>query len=309
MPDHAGLGSAESALWASLGVEPIERRLHLPSLGVDVRVQEVGEGEPVLFLHGGSSWGTSWADLAASLTDFRCLLLDRPGTGYSDPILPPISSIDELTGVADVLVTDVLDALDLESAHLVATSFGGWFALRAALVAPRRIRNMAVLGWTGGAPVAELPLSLRINTVPVVGALLARLPVSPFVVRRIFRSLGERTALQRGNVRPEGVAAFATLLNETETLATELSLTRLFLSARGLRAESILLDEHERSAITRPVTFIWGESDPFGGPDIAEPFVRSFPNATLELLEGAGHVPWFDEPEVVPHLIRKALTD
>lgn len=309
MPDRSKLGSAERALWESLGVEPIEHRLHLPSLGVEVRVQEVGKGEPVLFIHGGSSWGTSWADLVAPLTDFRCLLLDRPGTGLSDPIIPPISSIDELTRVADVLVTDVLDALDLESAHLVGTSFGGWFALRAALKAPQRTRNMAVVGWTGGAPVANLPLGLRISTLPVVGGLLARLPVTPAVVTGIFRSLGEKTALQRGNIRPQGIAAFAALLNDTETLVTDLSVTRLFLSARGLRDDSILLDEHERNGVKGRVTFIWGESDPFGGPKIAEPFVRSFPNATLELLEGAGHVPWFDEPEVVPQLIRTALND
>ena len=58
---------SEGALWSSLGVAPSERRVRLPRLGREVRVQELGTGPPVLFVHGGSTCGTSWADLAVRL--------------------------------------------------------------------------------------------------------------------------------------------------------------------------------------------------------------------------------------------------
>jgi len=38
--------AAERRLWQAVGVEPIERRIHLDRIGVDVRIQEVGDGLP-----------------------------------------------------------------------------------------------------------------------------------------------------------------------------------------------------------------------------------------------------------------------
>jgi 2-hydroxy-6-oxonona-2,4-dienedioate hydrolase len=87
---------AEERLWASVGVTPTERCIRLEPHGVEMRVQEVGQGPPVLFVHGGSNNGTSWATLAVHLTDFRCILLDRPGCGLSEP-LGTVLDVDGLT--------------------------------------------------------------------------------------------------------------------------------------------------------------------------------------------------------------------
>src|SRR5690349_13099458 len=104
--------AAEARLWRSLGVEPGESRVPLSALGTSVRVQQLGDGPPLLFVHGGSTSGTSWADLAAALPDRRCLLLDRPGTGLSEtPRAVP--DIAELAAMADRLIPDVLDGLDI----------------------------------------------------------------------------------------------------------------------------------------------------------------------------------------------------
>lgn len=75
---------AEAAYWAAVGVAPQEEWLEVGS-GGRLRVQVVGEGPPVLFLHGVNTSGTVWAPLAARLPGFRCLLVDRPGCGLSDP--------------------------------------------------------------------------------------------------------------------------------------------------------------------------------------------------------------------------------
>jgi hypothetical protein len=44
---------AEHRLWESVGLEPTEQYADLARIGVRVRVQQVGEGPPVLFIHGG----------------------------------------------------------------------------------------------------------------------------------------------------------------------------------------------------------------------------------------------------------------
>ena len=123
--DEVRFRRSELALWASVEVTPTERRVPLARTGCTVRVQETGSGPALLFIHGAATGGASWAQLVAGLDGFRCLLLDRPGCALSDPLPAPLRRIEEIERYADGLVADVLDALDLERAHIVATSYGG----------------------------------------------------------------------------------------------------------------------------------------------------------------------------------------
>jgi pimeloyl-ACP methyl ester carboxylesterase len=84
--DESRFRSAEQALWASVGTSPADRFLDLPATGLRVRVQDLGDGPPILFIHGANTSGISWATLAARLLGYRCLLLDRPGTGLSEAL-------------------------------------------------------------------------------------------------------------------------------------------------------------------------------------------------------------------------------
>lgn len=55
--------------------------------GNEVRIQEVGDGRPVIFVHGAPVASSSWVLLADALREeFRCILVDRPGCGLSDPL-------------------------------------------------------------------------------------------------------------------------------------------------------------------------------------------------------------------------------
>lgn len=289
--------AAEEGLWASLGVAPSERRVRLPRIGTEVRVQELGAGPPVLFIHGASTCGTSWADLAARLPDMHCLLLDRPGTGLSDPLDPPIRGVADLVAFADTLVVDVLDGLGVESAHLVTTSFGGFFGFRAALAAPDRICRIVEFGWSAGARLGRVPLPLRLGGTPPLGRLLSHLPTSDATVRRLFRGIGLREAVDAGRVSTEAIRAYGALLRETDTMRNEVEIGNCFLSTARRGDPRLVLSEADRGRISAPVRLVWGESDPYGGPDIARGFAAAFPVATLELVPGVGHAPWMDDAE------------
>jgi pimeloyl-ACP methyl ester carboxylesterase len=293
---------AEARLWGSLGVEPVERRIRLERTGCTVRVQELGEGPAVLFLHGGSTCGTSWADLAVRMPGFRCVLLDRPGTGLSDPLRSPVTALETLAGLADVLVADTLDALGLDAAHLVASSFGGYFAFRAALAHPARVTRIVELGWSAGAPAPRLPAVMRLGTAPVLGDLLARMPASPSTVRGIFRGIGHGASLDAGRIGPEAIEAYAALLRHTQTQRNDLRLGRLFLSPVHGLSPLILLSSEERAAIRSPVLFIWGDADPFGDVEVARGFAAAFTDADLVIVPG-GHAPWMDDPGGVASLV------
>ena len=283
---------AERRLWESIGITPSEQRLHLARNDVTVRIQEAGQGPAVVFVHGANTTGTSWATLAARMAGFRCILVDRPGTGLSEPLRGHLD-VGRVTGLAETLVVDVLDVLALESAHLVATSFGGCIALRTAATHPDRVNRMVQFSWPAGAPIERLPMSMRINSIPGLGRLVAALPANERSVRLLFRSLGHGPSLDAGRITREDLDCYLALLRNTDTMRNELALGHVVISPRR-GPDPLLLPEGILRMMRTPTLFLWGERDPFGGAAVARRVVASLPNAELELLPGAGHAPWLD---------------
>jgi 2-hydroxy-6-oxonona-2,4-dienedioate hydrolase len=307
--DEERFRSSERAVWASVGVTPSERRVRLVGTGCTVRVQECGSGPAVLFVHGASSGGTSWAELAARLRGFRCVMVDRPGCALSDPLPTPLGRIEQIEAYADGLVVDVLDALDIEQAHIVATSYGGYFALRGAAARPERFNRIVELGWTIGAPMSKVPFILRLLAVPGLGRVLSSvMPTNERVVRRMLRQAGLGRALDSGAFSPVALAWFTSVLRDTPTMRNELSGTpRVVLPIRGMN-KGVLLPASLRSSIPAAILFLWGDEDRNGDRSVAEAFTAPFPDARVELVARAGHSPWIDHPDHITASISAFLS-
>lgn len=290
---------AERRLWEWVGVTPTEQLVQLGRTGVTLRIQEVGRGPAVVFVHGATNSGVSWAPLISRLDGYRCVLLDRPGCGLSPPLVTRFDDVESIGAFADTLVVDVLDALGLDAAHVVATSFGGYIALRTAAAHPDRIGRMVEFGWTVGA--SRMPLFMRLTGVPMVGRLLAAVPLNERAVRMMLRRIGLRQALETGRFTQEMLDCYVALLRDTGTMRNEL---RAF---PRLMDDPMVLPVSLLAKIRTPVHFLWGEQDPFGGADIARQFVEHIPNAELELMPDAGHAVWIDDPDHVATTTRKFL--
>jgi pimeloyl-ACP methyl ester carboxylesterase len=289
---------AERALWESVGARPTERLVHLDGCDAHVRIQEMGDGAPVVFLHGASNGGTSWASLAARLDTFRCVLVDRPGCGLSPRLEHPPTDTAEFDAFADGFVVDLLDAIGVEEAHVIATSFGGYFALRSAAAHPDRISRLVVLGWTFGAPAVATPLVMRIATHPALQRLATRVPVNERMARSMLKQIGLRRAIESGTFGPVEMAWFLSLLRDTDTMRNEIDAAPRLMTMSGFD-EATLLPPDLLAQVVAPSAFLWGDEDPMGGEDTARPFVEQLPNAQLELMDRAGHAPWIDDAEFV----------
>jgi pimeloyl-ACP methyl ester carboxylesterase len=299
---------AERRVWAEAGVTPDDRRISLRS-GETLRVQECGAGSPILFVHGASNAGTSWAQLIAGLQGYRCIALDRPGCGLSEPMRagPTLREVGAFQAYASMIIPDVLDALGLDTAHVVATSFGGYFAFRSAAAHPERIGRIVAFSWSVGAPMAKTPFAMRIGTLPGVGAAMARIPPTRGAVRAVLRQVGLAGALASGKFTDTMLDWFHAVLRDTDTMRNELACTPPMISPWRGQDERMLLTRELRARVTRPVLFIWGSDDPNGGEAIGRRFADPFPNSTFELVRG-GHAPWIDEPERCIELTRGFLT-
>lgn len=295
--DEARYREHESALWRSLDAAPDDARVELASTGTEVRVQSYGDGPPVLFIHGGSTCGTSWAPLVAGVHDRRCLVLDRPGCGLSEPLPQPFAGVDELVEFAGAFVPDVLDALDVERASVVSTSFGAFFAFHSAAAHPARVDRVLEFGWPFGAPIETVPLVMRIASAKLLNHLLISVPPTTATVKAIFRQIGLRDALAAGRVSEESIRWFRSMLRDTDTLRNELRTNPPIMRPVGGLNEDVLFDDDVLGAITVPVAFAWGDRDPFGGRQTAETFSGRIPDAALTVLDGMGHAPWLDDPD------------
>jgi pimeloyl-ACP methyl ester carboxylesterase len=303
--DERAYRAAERRLWNSVGIEPVERWLHLERNDVDVRVQEIGDGPPVLFIHGASTSGASWGSLVARLSGYRCIVLDRPGTGLSKPITRRIDHAS-LAEIADTIVPDILDGLDLPSTNVVAASFGGYIALRAAAAAPDRIDRMVHLSWPLGAPTGRLPLSLRLMGLPGISRLMTSMPANQRSMRFLFRGLGHGPKLDDGRITAEDLDCFLALLRHTDTMRNEFAPARTLISPRrGL--ERLYLTDETLSAVACPSLFVWGTRDPFGGEATARALVARIPGARLELMLDAGHTPWLDDMDACVRVMTEFL--
>lgn len=295
---------AEQRLWDHVGVDPAERRLALDRHRVQVRVQELGEGPPVLFVHGTTNAGTSWAPLVARLGDSRSILLDRPGCGLSDPLPEPLD-VDGFPAFAESLLVDVLDALELPSARIVATSYGAYLALRTAAAHPARVERLLLLGWSLGGSLPHVPALMRVASLPGVGRLVAAVPVAERTVRSMLGQIGLEDALAADRVPAEFVAWFTALLNHTRTMGNELAQGPRIISMAGMDPR-VLLPDDVLASISTPTHLLWGERDPFGGPDEARRLAARIPGASLEVMPG-GHAVWLDDPDHVADVARRFL--
>ena len=291
--DLARYAGVEARLWASVGAAPTERFLTLRRLGIRVRIQELGTGPAVLLIHGANTSGSSWASLSARLPDFHCIVLDRPGTGLSEPLPRPLDP-DTLPAFAETLVADVLDALGLRSAQLVATSLGGYIALRAAAAHPDRVERIVQFSWPVGAPAARSPAIMRLMSIPGMGRLVATIPPSERSVRMLFRSLGHGASLDDGRITQADLDTYVSLLRDTDTQRHEMALGRSVVSPLRV-LDRLLLTDELLATVRAPTCFIWGERDPFGGERTAQALARRIPDARIEMVPDAGHAPWLDD--------------
>jgi pimeloyl-ACP methyl ester carboxylesterase len=196
--------------------------------------------------------------------------------------------------------------MELGSAEVVATSYGGYAALRGAIAHPERIRRMVIFGWTMGAGNPDLPWFMRLAATPA-GRAMVGLPTNERVVRSMFKRIGLRDALASGRVSTETIECYVALLNHTETMRNELAIGRWTMNWKGLN-EDVVLSPDSLSKITAPVYFLWGEDDPFGPPEVARDFVAQIPNAHLELYPG-GHALWLDDPDHAAEITSRHLRE
>jgi pimeloyl-ACP methyl ester carboxylesterase len=278
---HLGIGFLASTSGRS---GPARLRFEVvPTAAGGISTIQAGTGPALLAIHGlGGTKGSFLPTVLELGTRFRVIALDLPGFGDSDK---PLRARYDAPYFARA-VTALLDALELERAHLVGNSLGGRVALELGMSDPARVERLVLLcpalAWRRERPFAPL---LRLAR-PELGLVqLAPRALIEGVVRRLipdaergWTAAGVEEFL-RAYLTPAGRAAF-------------------YAAARH-----IYLDEPhgERGFWTRlrslrpPALFVWGEHDRLVPLGFVRHVREALPAAShLEL--ACGHVPQIERP-------------
>lgn len=105
-----------------------------------LRYTDVGQGAPVVLIHGLAGDYTAWLDQIELLrSNYRVIAFDNRGAGKS-------TQIDEMVSTADLArdTLQLMDYLRIDSAHIVGRSMGGAIAQHMALLAPHRVLSLTL---------------------------------------------------------------------------------------------------------------------------------------------------------------------
>lgn len=266
---------------------PAGPRGFVESEGEQIYFESWGAGDTVVLTHGMGGNHVVWYQQVATLAaDHHVVTWDQRGFGRSTSLTGrpgPETSVRDLAAV--------LDELDVERAHLVGQSMGGWASLGFALDESDRTISLTLADTIGGiftprirqsfVDYAELiatsppPSELPLGSHPAVGHQLA---VEDLARSFLYSQIG-------GMASPPASA----------------EITRLLLAAD----HTARLDR-----LRAPTLFVVGENDPIFPPETIREAAGLIGGSEVALIDDTGHSPYYERPDdwnkVVADFLRRS---
>jgi 3-oxoadipate enol-lactonase len=271
---------------AASGVPPTRLAYNGPvAIAYDLR----GHGRPLVLVQGVGIGRWGWEPVADRLARrFQVITMDNRGIGASDT---PSGHFTARAMAKDVLA--VLDHAGIQRASILGTSLGGMVAQELALAHPERVDRLVL--------VATIPGGPRSRPMPPGTTYL--FAVSPFLTDRarlrrfVNNALGPST-LRR---RPEIARRLA---------AAKLAHPQSEPAWRAQVAAGMLFNPLGRQRdITQPTLILQGSADQVVNPSNAGVLADLLPDARVELLDGAGHLLYWEQPRRFARMVAGFLTE
>ncbi|WP_104055816.1 MULTISPECIES: alpha/beta fold hydrolase [unclassified Arthrobacter] len=247
---------------------------------------ELGEGTPILFLHGSGTGVTAAANWWLNLPEIselgRCIAIDS--IGYGQSIVAPGTEYGIKEWVRHTV--RVLDSLGIDKTWIVGNSIGGWVAMQFAIDFPERLLGIVSMG-TGGAK----------KTAALSGH--AKPELSEAGIRRTL----EQFVVDKSLVTEELVSLrYQAALNDTAS-------DRLVevVTARDRDRDALPLDFDVLAKLDIPVLLIHGMQDVVIPPSRTWELLNVIPTADAHIFSQCGHWSQVERAEEFNTVIKQYL--
>ncbi len=250
--------------------------------GRTVHVEQRGEGEPLLLLHGFGESTYSWRKVVPALSEhYRTIAIDLHGFGYTErPKEPAAYSRDGQLR----LILGVLDALGIESAHVAGHSYGGALSLALAARHPERVRSLILIDSAAPTyPDEKKGVGAKSRT---ISRLTLGIALRPNMIRRNLRKAYFDDALATQEVADE--------------YASRLAIEGVLDAYRGLSLPAPPTGPPvDLTTIQKPSLWIWGVEDQTVKIEGGRIAAAKMAGSTFVAIEGSGHSPMEEKPDEV----------
>lgn len=267
--------------------------------GQPVNVIEMGEGHPIVFIHGLSGSWPNWLEqLPVFARNHRVIALDLPGFGHSPMPHEQIT----IAGYARLL-DGLLEELGVDAATLVGNSMGGFISAELAIAYPQRVERMVLVS-AAGISTYQRPEVMR--AVPF----LTRAERIVAAYTAWFASKSDSVARRRGLRN----ATLGLVVRHPGRLPGPLAAEQLRGAGKPgfLQALNALLDYPIRERLPEiacPTLIVWGDEDRLISARDADIFEQMIPNSRKVLFHGTGHMSMLERPAAFNELLEGFLEE
>ena len=239
--------------------------------GLQIEYFDEGQGPVVLYLHSSEGPNPELEVVKALTRTNRVVMPALPGFGTSETA-SFIKSVDDMSYV----VLDLIEALDLTEVTVLGSSFGGWVAVELATKASPRIARL----------VLDNPLGLRFAKDPTV----REFP-------DIYQDLPSQWSAYFSASEPMDGRDWPSVERDIALRAARGREMFVKLGWSPYLYSPKLAGRIHRASM--PALVLWGDQDKLASRDYAQSYAAALPDASLEVIAGAGHFAFLDKPDAV----------
>ncbi len=252
--------------------------------GYHVRFLEDGlsRSKHILFLHGLGASAERWSKaMPIFAKHFHVVAPDLLGFGYSDK--PEVSYT--MPFFVD-FVKRFADALDMKHLYLIGASLGGQIAAEVALTSKNMIEKLVLV----------TPSGMMKDATPVLNYYIAA------AMYPTFENATKAFAQMAGSTNAVDIVYARDFVNRMQLPNAKYAFMSSIMGSKTAPNLSGRLDQ-----IAAPTLIVWGEKDRLIPVRYANKFLHEIKGSRLAIVEGAGHTPYFEKPQIFSDTVLEFL--
>jgi len=257
-----------------------------------LRYHRTGSGEPVVFVHGITTYSFIWKEIVPFFKHYDCISVDLLGCGDSDK---PLNQSYSLTSHADRLYSFVRE-LGLSGFHLLCHDVGGGIGQIFAVKYPQLLRSLTLIN------------TVAYDFWPVQPILMMKVPIIRELTMAsldygIFKLIIKRGLYHKDRLTPDLMGLF------WHPLRTSAGRKAFLHFVHCLDNRNLMDIADQLPGLSVPTLLMRGKNDVYLSEEIIDTLQKNIPHAQAVKFDNCGHFMQEDAPQRISDTILTFIED